>query len=101
MDEFQLKSRTFEIHPQYTQEGGAKNFDICLVQTETNEFGVRPDLSTSFDAIPCMPKNFDLEQVKNEYSIIARNFFTHLFVGAWCCLLGCWLGAAKIKQCCI
>ena len=99
MDEFQLKSRTFEIHPQYTQEGGAKNFDICLVQTETNEFGVRPDLSTSFDAIPCMPKNFDLQQVKISSSENGdfRDFITWLFLGAWCSLLGCWLGAAKIK----
>ena len=63
VNEFQLKSRTFQIHPLYTQENGAKNYDICLVQTESNEFGIRPDLSTSFDAIPCMPENFDLEQV--------------------------------------
>ena len=33
------------------------------MQTEANEFGVQPDLSTSFDAIPCMPEDFDLEQV--------------------------------------
>ena len=39
------------------------------MQTEANEFGVQPDLSTSFDAIPCMPEDFDLEQVHHHYLI--------------------------------
>ena len=63
-DEFQLKSKIFHIHPDYNTTYGANNFDICLVQTPPNEFGVHEDLSTKFDFIPCLPdKEIELQKV--------------------------------------
>ena len=63
-DEFQLKSNIFFIHPDYNTTYGANNFDICLVQTPPNEYGVYEDLSTNFDFIPCLPdKEIELEKV--------------------------------------
>ena len=61
-DQFQLKSRIFYNYPLYDHENGT-NYDICLVKTPANEFGIHEDLSSRFDSIPCLPKNTDLEQV--------------------------------------
>ena len=61
-DQFQLKSRIFYNYPFYDHANGT-NYDICLVKTPTNEFGIHEDLSSRFDYIPCLPKNTDLEQV--------------------------------------
>ena len=61
-DQFQLKSRMFYNYPLYDQATGT-NYDICLVKTPANEFGIHEDLSSKFDSIPCLPKQTDLEQV--------------------------------------
>ena len=61
-DQFQLKSRIFYNYPLYDHANGT-NYDICLVKTPPNEFGIHEDLSSRFDSIPCLPKNTDLEQV--------------------------------------
>ena len=60
-EQFQLKSRQFFIYPQYGQNENSQNFDICLIQTPSNEFGIPEDLSLKFDSIPCLPENTDLQ----------------------------------------
>ena len=66
VDEFQLKSNIFFIHPDYNTTYGANNFDICLLKTPPNEFGVHEDLTTKFDFIPCLPdKEIELEKVRS------------------------------------
>ena len=61
-EEFQLKSRKFFIYPEYGKNNNAQNFDICLIQTATDEFGVPKDLSSKFDSIPCLPENIDFNR---------------------------------------
>ena len=61
-----MKSKSFFIYPDYNTTSGANNFDICLVKTPANEFGVHEDLSTKFDFIPCLPdKAIELEKVRS------------------------------------
>ena len=61
-DQFQLKSRQFFNHLEYKEEKNSQNFDICLIKTPANEFGIHEDLSTKFDSIPCLPDEIDLEK---------------------------------------
>ena len=63
-DQFQIKSRDFYIYPDYDQSIG-QNYDICLVKTPADEFGIHEDLSPKFDSIPCLPDKIDLEKVCN------------------------------------
>ena len=72
VDEFQLTSKKFIIHPEYSAKEGAETHDICLIQTPENEFGIFEDLSPKFESIPCLPETFDLEKVKTNYT----NFVT-------------------------
>ena len=62
-DQFQLKSRLFYIYPEYGKVDGTQNFDICLIKTPANEFGIHEDLSSKFDSIPCLPDKIDLAMV--------------------------------------
>ena len=64
VDEFQLTSKKFIIHPEYGAEEGVGTHDICLIQTPEYEFGIFEDLSSKFESIPCLPETFDLEKVK-------------------------------------
>ena len=50
------------------------NFDICLIKTQTDEYGIHFDLSSKFDSIPCLPDKINLEEVKS-YLIYWNNFF--------------------------
>ena len=61
--EFQLKSRNFFIYPEYGKVKGSHNFDICLIKTPANDFGIHVDLSSEFDSIPCLPDEIDLKKV--------------------------------------
>ena len=72
VDEFQLTSKKFIIHPEYGAEEGVGTHDICLIQTPEYEFGIFEDLSSKFESIPCLPETFDLEKVKKNYT----NFLT-------------------------
>ena len=63
VDEFQLTSRKFIIHPEYGEIEGAQTNDICLIKTPENKFGIFEDLSPKFESIPCLPETFDLEKV--------------------------------------
>ena len=74
VDEFQLTSKKFIIHPEYSVKEGAETHDICLIQTPENEFEVFEDLSSKFETIPCLPEIFDLDKVKTNYT----NFFTKM-----------------------
>ena len=67
VDEFQLTSKKFIIHPEYSAKEGAETHDICLIQTPENEFGIFEDLSPKFETIPCLPETFDLEMVKTNF----------------------------------
>ena len=63
VDQFQLTSRKFIIHPEYGEIEGAQTNDICLIKTPENKFGIFEDLSPKFESIPCLPETFDLEKV--------------------------------------
>ena len=69
IDEFQLTSKKFIIHPEYGKIEDTKTHDICLIQTPENEFGIFEDLSPKFESLPCLPETFDLEEVKTKYTI--------------------------------
>ena len=56
-----MRSKLFYIHPKYNS--GAKNFDICLIKTPTDEYGIHYDLSSNFEFIPCLPGQINLEEV--------------------------------------
>ena len=60
-NQFQMSSQLFYIHPKY--DFGAKNFDICLIKTPTDEFGIHYDLSSNFEFIPCLPDVINLQEV--------------------------------------
>ena len=62
-EQFQLRSRQFFIYPEYGKIDGAQNFDICLIKTPANEFGIHVDISSKFDSIPCLPAKIDLKKV--------------------------------------
>ena len=62
-EEFQLKSRLFFIYPEYNKIEGSQNFDICLIKTAADEYGVHHDLSSKFDSIPCLPDEINLKKV--------------------------------------
>ena len=64
-EEFQLRSRLFFIYPEYNKVEGAQNFDICLIKTAADEYGVHLDLSSKLDAIPCLPDEIDLKKVQS------------------------------------
>ena len=64
-EEFQLRSRLFFIYPEYNKVEGAQNFDICLIKTASDEYGVHLDLSSKLDAIPCLPDEIDLKKVQS------------------------------------
>ena len=61
-EQFQFKSRTFFIYPEYGKNENAQNFDICLIQTSSNELGIPEDLSSKFNSIPCLPDKTDLQK---------------------------------------
>ena len=42
---------------------GASNFDICLIKTPADRFGIHEDISPHFNSIPCLPDKFELEKV--------------------------------------
>ena len=60
-DEFQMESRKFSIHPEYGKVENAQNFDICLIETSSDDFGTPEDLSSKFNAIPCLPDKIDVD----------------------------------------
>ena len=62
-DQFQIKSRLMFVYPEYDQEHGSKNFDVCLIKTFEKELENHNDLSLGFSAIPCLPEETDSEQV--------------------------------------
>ena len=64
-EQFQLRSRLFFIFPEYNRNEDAQNFDICLIKTAADEYGVHHDLSSKFDSIPCLPDEIDLKKVQN------------------------------------
>ena len=74
VDEFQLTSKKFIIHPEYGAEEGVGTHDICLIQTPEYEFGIFEDLSSKFESIPCLPETFDLEKVKTNYTSFLTDF---------------------------
>ena len=39
------------------------NFDICLIKTEVDQYGLHLDLSPNFDTIPCLPDKINLTEV--------------------------------------
>ena len=39
------------------------NFDICLIKTEVDQYGLHLDLSPNFDTIPCLPDKINLKEV--------------------------------------
>ena len=78
VDEFQLTSKKFIIHPEYSAKEGAGTHDICLIQTPENEFEIFEDLSSKFESIPCLPEIFDLEKVKTNYT----NFFADFLLNS-------------------
>ena len=51
------------VYPEYDQEHGSKNFDVCLIKTFEKELENHNDLSLRFSAIPCLPEETDSEQV--------------------------------------
>ena len=67
VDQFQMKSKNFNIYPEYGAIEDAQLHDICLIQTPQNEFGIFEDLSPQFESIPCLPEIFDLEMVKTNF----------------------------------
>ena len=77
-DQFQLKSRIFYNYPFYDQANGT-NYDICLVQTPANEYGIHEDLSSRFDSIPCLPENTDLKKVRT-YDISYVTHIIHIII---------------------
>ena len=58
-----MKSKEFFIYPKYKLTNEAQNFDICLVKTPIDEFGMHEDLSREFDRIPCFPDQINLKEV--------------------------------------
>ena len=62
-EQFELVSRTMFIYPDYSQENESKNFDICLIKTSIDNFGMSFDLTSKFDSIPCLPENIELQKV--------------------------------------
>jgi len=64
--EFQRSSNKFFIYPEYKND--TMNFDICLIKTQTDEYGIPFDLSSKFDLIPCLPDRINLEEVKFVFS---------------------------------
>ena len=74
VDEFQLTSKKFIIHPEYSAKEGAETHDICLIRTPENEFGIFEDLSPKFETIPCLPETFDLEMVKTNFKNSSLTF---------------------------
>ena len=61
-DQFQLKSRSFFVHPEYQTIKDAHNFDVCLIKT-IDEHDITHDLSSNFDTIPCIPDHINLQKV--------------------------------------
>ena len=62
-EQFQLKSRSFFIHPEYKKIKDAHNFDVCLIKTPLDEHQINYDLSSNFQSIPCIPNHIDLQKV--------------------------------------
>ena len=62
VEQFQMQSNEFFIHPEYNST--TENFDICLIKTASDIDGINNDLSANFEAIPCLPENFELEKVE-------------------------------------
>ena len=92
--QFQLQSRLFFIYPEYNKIEGSQNFDICLIKTAADEYGVHYDLSSKFDSIPCLPDEINLKKV---HSFMQLSSAILLVVGAWKSLLGRRLGTSSIK----
>ena len=44
---------------------GASNFDVCLIKTPADRYGIHEDISPHFNSIPCLPDKFELEKVFN------------------------------------
>ena len=62
LEEFQLRSRVFFNYPEYGKIDGSQNYDVCVIQTPNDNFGVPYDLSTKFFSIPCLPEKIDLSK---------------------------------------
>ena len=73
-NEFQRTSKLFFIYPEYKNDSDEMNFDICLIKTQTDEYGIHFDLSSKFDTIPCLPDIINLEEVTS-YLIYWNKFF--------------------------
>ena len=68
-DQFQLKSKSFFIHPEYKGIKDALNFDVCLIKT-VDELHINHDLSSNFETIPCMPNHINLQKVRFFFKLI-------------------------------
>ena len=62
-DQFQLKSKSFFVHPEYKRIKDDLNFDVCLIKT-VDELQINHDLSSNFETIPCMPNHINLQKVR-------------------------------------
>ena len=71
-----MKSKEFFIYPEYKLNDEAQNFDICLIKTPINSYGIHQDLSSQFDHVPCLPDIIDLNEVIIIKFVILFGFFT-------------------------
>ena len=77
-EQFQLRSRLFRIYPEYGKIENSQNFDVCLIKTPTDNFGVHFDLSTKFFSVPCLVNEIDLtkvcfcKQFRHYFSLVLR-----------------------------
>ena len=78
-EEFQFSSRLFYIHPEYDETGDAQNFDICLIKSSIDENGIRRDLSSNFETIPCLPDALNLKKVLRKIEIFISSRWKNLF----------------------
>ena len=95
-EEFKFSSRLFYIHPEYDETGDAQNFDICLIKSSIDENGIRRDLSSNFETIPCLPDALNLKKVLRKIEILISTRLK-IFSGTWSILLGCRLGPWSVE----
>ena len=69
-----MTSKEFFIYPEYKFDDEAQNFDICLIKTPMNPYGIHEDLSSEFDHVPCLPDIIDLNEVISIQLRIFLNF---------------------------
>ena len=75
-----MKSKEFFIYPEYKLNNEAQNFDICLIKTPMNPYGIHKDLSSQFDHVPCLPDKIDLNEVISIKFVILFGFFCNFIL---------------------